>query len=87
MGMNKYIFFFIKKFNDHQKAYVNLNLKIQKWKLSFSSFHLVPNNSLNILQAAAEIEQNLTALRTSRKAAAWLEKSDLMRIIAKEVQV
>jgi len=39
------------------------------------------------VQAAAEIEQNLTALRTSRKAAAWLEKSDLMRIIAKEVQV
>jgi len=37
------------------------------------------------VQAAAEIEQNLTALRTSRKAAAWLEKSDLMRVIAKEV--
>jgi len=39
------------------------------------------------VQAAAEIEQNLTALRTSRKAAAWLEKSDLMRVIAKEVQL
>lgn len=37
------------------------------------------------VQAAAEIEQNLTALRTSRKAAAWLEKSDLMRVIANEV--
>lgn len=37
------------------------------------------------VQAAAEIEQNLIALRTSRKAAAWLEKSDLMRVIAKEV--
>jgi len=39
------------------------------------------------VQAAAEIEQNLIALRTSRKAAAWLEKSDLMRVIAKEVQL
>jgi len=38
-------------------------------------------------ELAAEIEQNLTALRTSRKAAAWLEKSDLMRAIAKEVQL
>jgi len=37
------------------------------------------------VQAAAEIEQNLIALRTSRKAAAWLEKSDLMRVIANEV--
>ena len=36
------------------------------------------------VQAAAEVEQNLTAMRTSRKAAAWLEKSDLMRAIAKE---
>jgi hypothetical protein len=35
-------------------------------------------------ELAAEIEQNLTALRAARKAAAWLEKSDLMRAIAKE---
>ena len=39
------------------------------------------------VQAASVIEQNLTALRASRKAAAWLEKSDLMRVIAKEVQL
>ncbi len=39
------------------------------------------------VQAASVIEQNLTALRLSRKAAAWLEKSDLMRIIASEVQL
>ena len=39
------------------------------------------------VQAAAEVEQNLTAMRTSRKAAAWLEKSPLMRAIAKEVQL
>ena len=39
------------------------------------------------VQAAAEVEQNLTAMRTSRKAAAWLEKSELMRAIAKEVQL
>lgn len=39
------------------------------------------------VQAASEIEQNLTAMRLSRKAAAWLEKSDLMRIIASEVQL
>jgi len=39
------------------------------------------------VQAASVIEQNLTALRASRKAAAWLEKSDLMRVIASEVQL
>ena len=39
------------------------------------------------VQAASVIEQNLTAMRLSRKAAAWLEKSDLMRIIASEVQL
>ncbi len=44
-------------------------------------------NDLDTVQAAAEIEQNLTALRASRKAAAWLEKSDFMRTVAKEMQV
>jgi len=39
------------------------------------------------VQAASEIEQNLSAMRLSRKAAAWLEKSDLMRVIASEVQL
>ena len=42
---------------------------------------------IDTVQAASEIEQNLTALRASRKAAAWIEKSDLMRLIAKEMQV
>ena len=42
---------------------------------------------VDTVQAASEIEQNLTAMRLSRKAAAWLEKSDLMRIIASEVQL
>ena len=42
---------------------------------------------VDTVQAASEIEQNLTAMRLSRKAAAWLEKSDLMRIIAGEVQL
>ncbi len=44
-------------------------------------------DNLDTVQAASEIEQNLTAMRTSRKAAAWLEKSELMRIIASEVQL
>jgi hypothetical protein len=44
-------------------------------------------NDTDTVQAASEIEQNLTALRASRKAAAWIEKSDLMRLIAKEMQV
>ena len=44
-------------------------------------------DDIDTVQAAAEVEKNLIAMRTSRKAAAWLEKSDLMRIIAKEVQV
>ena len=44
-------------------------------------------DNLDTVQAASEIEQNLTALRTSRKAAAWLEKSDFMRAIANEVQI
>ena len=44
-------------------------------------------DNLDTVQLAAEVEQNLTAMRTSRKAAAWLEKSDLMRVIASEVQL
>ena len=44
-------------------------------------------DDIDTVQAAAEVEQNLTAMRTSRKAAAWLEKSPLMRAIAKEVQL
>ena len=44
-------------------------------------------DDIDTVQAASEIEQNLTALRASRKAAAWIEKSDLMRLIAKEMQV
>ena len=39
------------------------------------------------VQAAAEVEKNLIAMRAARKGAAWLEKSDLMRVIAKEVQL
>jgi len=44
-------------------------------------------DDIDTVQAAAEVEKNLIAMRTSRKAAAWLEKSDLMRVIAKEVQL
>ena len=44
-------------------------------------------DNLDTVQLAAEVEQNLTAMRTSRKAAAWLEKSELMRLIASEVQL
>ena len=44
-------------------------------------------NDTDTVQAAAEVEQNLTALRASRKVAAWLEKSDFMRAVANEVQI
>ena len=44
-------------------------------------------DDIDTVQAAAEVEKNLIAMRTSRKAAAWIEKSDLMRLIAKEMQV
>ena len=44
-------------------------------------------NDTDTVQAAAEVEQNLTTLRASRKAAAWLEKSDFMRAVANEVQI
>jgi len=44
-------------------------------------------NDTDTVQAAAEVEHNLTTLRALRKAAAWLEKSDFMRAVANEVQI
>ena len=42
---------------------------------------------IDTVQAAGEIEQDLITMRGERKGIAWIEKSYLMRIIAKEMQV
>lgn len=42
--------------NDHQKAYVNLELPNPKnGEYMLTAFHLVPGNKLNLLQAACEV--------------------------------
>jgi len=47
---------FLTTLNGHQKAYVNLKLKDPKnGEYLLGVFHLVPGNSLNILQSAAEV--------------------------------
>src|SRR3989338_6408659 len=45
----------LKTFNDHQLAYLNLNLKNpQNGEYLLCAFHLLPGHTLNTLQAACE---------------------------------
>ena len=47
----------LKSLNDHQRAYVNLDLgdKATNGDYMLASYHLVPNGKRNILQAACEV--------------------------------